>query len=83
MLWVGQGGMGLTFGTGTRILPKPSPNIYGRGVADDLMHVGTTASVLSTTLAYLTVFLVASPSRLQYSPPQPLIYGVYTPPATS
>ena len=36
------GGVGLTYVTGPRSLPKPPPNLYGRGVADDLTHVGTT-----------------------------------------
>ena len=74
--------MGLPIGTGLHSLPTPSPNMSGIGVSDALMHVVTTTSVSSTPLVDLILPPVESPSKPQYPPPQPLLYGVYPMPST-
>ena len=79
MSWYGmaRGGLGLPSGTGPRSLPTPSPNMYVSGVDAALNHAVTTASVSSTPLVYLMFSLLYSPIRPQYTPLQPLLYGVY------
>ena len=67
----------IPYGTGPFSLPKSSPNLYKRGVAVSMMHVGTTDSVSSTPPVNLMVSLLASTNMPQYPPTRPLLYGMY------
>ena len=74
--------MGLPVGTGMRSPLTPSPNMSGRGLVVALAHVGTTASVLSTSPVGMKAFPVETPSNPQYPLPKPMLYDRYPPPDT-
>ena len=61
------------------VLTPPSiyQNLFDRGVADDLMCVSTTASVLSIPPVNRIVYLLESPNIPYSPPPQPLLWVVY------
>ena len=84
VIWYGpdKGWVGHPAGTGQRSFSTTSPNLSRRGVSDALTRVGTTASLLITNPVDKMVSPVESPSKTQYTPLQPLLCGVYLPPAT-